>query len=41
MTTIASKLKQQWVKIAPYLTITNEEEYDAAVERLNILLDEV
>ena len=26
---------------APILTIRNEEEYDAAVERLNVLLDEV
>ena len=41
MTAIASKLKEQWVEIAPYLTISNEKEYDAAVERLNTLLDEV
>ena len=41
MTAIAPKLKKQWVEIAPYLTISNEEEYDAAVERLNSLLDEV
>jgi hypothetical protein len=27
--------------IAPYLTISNEQEYDAAVARLNALLDEV
>ena len=32
---------RQWKAIAPYLTISNEQEYDAAVERLNILLDEV
>ena len=41
MTTIAPKLKQKWLEIAPYLTINNEAEYDAAVERLNILIDEV
>jgi HTH-type transcriptional regulator/antitoxin HigA len=27
--------------ISPFLTITNESEYDAAVERLNTLLDEI
>ena len=41
MTTIAPELKQQWTAIAPYLTISNEQQYDIAVERLNILLDEV
>jgi HTH-type transcriptional regulator / antitoxin HigA len=41
MTNIAPELRQQWKEIAPYLTITNEQEYDEAVERLNTLLDEV
>jgi HTH-type transcriptional regulator/antitoxin HigA len=41
MTTIAPELKRQWIEIAPYLTISNEQEYDAAVVRLNALLDEV
>jgi HTH-type transcriptional regulator / antitoxin HigA len=41
MTTIAPELKRQWKALAPYLTISNEQEYDAAVERLNALLDEV
>ena len=41
MIAIVAELKKQWVEIAPYLTISNEQEYDAAVERLNILLDEV
>lgn len=41
MKAIAPKLKQQWLEVAPYLTITNESEYDRAVERLNSLLDEV
>lgn len=41
MTVIAAELKKQWIEIAPLLTIKNESDYDAAVERLNILLDEV
>ncbi|MEY2832550.1 MAG: hypothetical protein RLZZ574_1808 [Cyanobacteriota bacterium] len=41
MTTIAPELKRQWKAIAPYLTISNEQEYDEAVERLNVLLTEV
>lgn len=41
MTIIAAELKKQWVEIAPLLTIRNEQDYDAAVERLNALLDEV
>lgn len=41
MTLIASELKKHWLEIAPLLTIRTEEEYDAAVERLNSLLDEV
>lgn len=30
-----------WEKIAPLLTIRNESEYDAAIKRMNELLDEV
>ncbi|MEM8723381.1 MAG: transcriptional regulator [Cyanobacteria bacterium P01_G01_bin.39] len=41
MTLIAAELKKQWLEIAPLLTIKNESDYDAAVERLNALLDEV
>ena len=41
MTEIAAKQKKQWVEIAPLLVIKNERDYDAAVERLNTLLDEV
>ena len=41
MKAIAPELEKQWIEIAPYLTIRNESEYDAAVERLNSLLDEV
>lgn len=38
---ITPDIQQQWTNIAPYLTITNEREYDKAVERLNFLLDEI
>ena len=38
---ITPEIQQQWAVIAPYLTITNEQEYDLAVERLNLLLDEI
>lgn len=38
---ITPDIQQQWTNIAPYLTITNEQEYDKAVERLNFLLDEI
>lgn len=35
------KLQTQWKMIAPLLTIRNEREYNAAVKRLNELLDEI
>ena len=41
MISIASELEDKWVAVAPLLTITNEQEYDAAVERLDSLLDEI
>ncbi len=41
MIDIAPELQDKWVAVAPLLTITNEQEYDAAVERLNTLLDEI
>jgi HTH-type transcriptional regulator / antitoxin HigA len=41
LSTITPEIKQQWVEIAPYLTISNDLEYDQAVERLNNLIDEV
>ena len=41
MKAIAPELEKQLIEIATYLTIRNESEYDAAVERLNSLLDEV
>ena len=42
MTTIVSKeLENQWASIRPIFTIRNEREYNAAIKRLNDLLDEV
>jgi HTH-type transcriptional regulator / antitoxin HigA len=41
LSTITPKIKQQWLEIAPYLTINNDLEYDQAVARLNSLIDEV
>ena len=38
---IAPELKRQWKAIAPYLLITNKQEYNKTVERLHVLLDEV
>lgn len=34
-------LQHHWATIRPLLTIRNEREYDAAVKRLNDLLDEI
>ncbi len=33
------QLQEKWLEFAPLLTITNDQEYDAAVLRLNALLD--
>ncbi|MEM9275926.1 MAG: transcriptional regulator [Cyanobacteria bacterium P01_F01_bin.143] len=41
MTIIAPEIKQQWALISPYLTISNDQEYEQAVARLNRLIDEV
>lgn len=41
MSTITPEIKKQWVEIAPYLAISNDSEYDLAVERLNSLIDEI
>ena len=41
MIDIAPELQQKWIELAPLLTITNDQEYDAAVERLNTLLDSI
>lgn len=41
MNTIAPSLQQQWIEIAPILTIQSEQDYDNSVTRLNELIDEV
>ncbi len=41
MKTITPELQQQWMEIAPILTIRNEQEYEQGVERINALIDEV
>jgi HTH-type transcriptional regulator/antitoxin HigA len=41
MNTFTDDIQTQWTAIRPILTISNEREYDLAVERLDELLDEV
>lgn len=41
MIDITPEIQEKWIAIAPYLTINNEQEYDLAVERLHLLLDEI
>ncbi len=41
MTLATEELKVHWKNVAPLLTIRNEGEYNAAVKRLNKLLDEI
>lgn len=41
MSTTTKNLQTQWAAVAPLLSIRNEREYDAAVNRLNVLLDEI
>ncbi|MEL6496618.1 MAG: transcriptional regulator, partial [Cyanobacteria bacterium J06623_7] len=41
MNTIISQAQPHWQEIAPFLTINSDREYSQAVERLNILLDEI
>jgi HTH-type transcriptional regulator/antitoxin HigA len=36
-----NELQLHWQNISPFLTIRNEREYNAAVKRLNELLDEI
>ena len=38
---LTADLQSQWAGIRPLLTIRNERDYDAAIKRLNALLDEV
>jgi HTH-type transcriptional regulator / antitoxin HigA len=41
MTLAIDQLQTHWANISPLLTIRNEKEYDAAVKRLNELLDKI
>lgn len=41
MSVITKELKTHWLGLRPILTIRNEREYDQAVARLNLLLDEI
>jgi HTH-type transcriptional regulator/antitoxin HigA len=41
MTSQIANLQAHWPPIAPVFSIRNEHEYDAAVARLNALLDEI
>ena len=41
MTLAINELQIHWQNVAPLLTIRNEREYNAAVKRLNELLDEI
>ena len=41
MTLVNDQIQAHWENIAPLLTIRNEREYNAAVRRLNELLDEI
>ena len=41
MTLVNKELQAHWANIAPLLSIRNEREYNAAIKRLNELLDEI
>jgi HTH-type transcriptional regulator/antitoxin HigA len=41
MKSLQEDIETHWEAISPLLTIRNEKEYNAAVKRLNELLDEV
>ncbi len=41
MTTLLADLETHWTPIAPLFSLRSEAEYDAAVERLNALVDEI
>lgn len=41
MTLPSMEIQTHWTSIAPLLTIRNEREYNAAIKRLNELLDEI
>ena len=41
MTLVNDQIQIHWTSIAPLLTIRNERDYNAAVKRMNELLDEI
>jgi HTH-type transcriptional regulator / antitoxin HigA len=41
MNLLNNQIQSHWTNIAPLLTIRNEREYNAAVKRMNDLLDEI
>jgi HTH-type transcriptional regulator / antitoxin HigA len=41
MTLVNEQIQTHWTNIAPLLVIRNEREYNAAVKRMNDLLDEI
>lgn len=41
MNLTTEKIQTHWSSISPLLTVRNEKEYNAAVKRLNELLDEI
>ena len=41
MTLVNEELQVHWTNIVPLLTVRNKREYNAAVKRLNELLDEI
>lgn len=41
MTLVNDQIQAHWTNIAPLLTIRNDREYNAAVKRMNELLDEI
>lgn len=41
MSVMTKNLQSQWAAVAPILSIRNQSEYDAAVNMLNDLLDEI
>ena len=41
MTLVNDQIQTYWANIAPLLTVHNEREYNAAVKRMNELLDEI
>ena len=41
MTILTNQIQTHWESISPLLTIRDESEYEAAIERMNQLLDEI